>query len=170
MRSVLLIGCIAIAGIARAAPAGAAPVSQPPGWRFGLMLGIPTGFTAKYAPGGADAYDVGVGAGPGLRVHADYLRGVSQVLRDTSDLSLDLYFGGGAAFGLAGGYCAGFYGSRKHFCDEGFFFGGRVPFGLDARLRREPISFGVEVAPVVWFGPDFANVRFDAFLFFRVAP
>jgi len=127
------------------------------------MLGYPLGLTAKYWLGGANAIDLGVGAGPGFRVHADYTWGLAQVLTKKTDLTLDLYLGLGGGFAFGSGYC-GFYGDR--FCGDRAFVGVRVPFGLDFRARRAPVNFGLELAPGIWVG-NYVTGLFDAFLFVR---
>lgn len=149
---------------APAAPAhAAARVSQPAGWGLGLMLGSPTGLTAKHWLGGANAIDLGFGEGPGLRLHGDYLWGLAEVVPDRTELTLDLYVGAGGALGAASGPC--FY-YRRHFCDGGAFIGARVPLGIEARIKRAPLTFGLEAAPVVWLG-DFFDAWFDVFAFAR---
>jgi hypothetical protein len=147
-----------------AAPsANAEPVNQHPGWGLGLMLGYPFGLNAKYWLGGANAFDLAVGGGPGFRVHADFDWGIAQVLKDKSDLTLDLYLGMGGAVVFPSGFC-GYYGDR--FCNDRVFAGARVPFGVDARLRKAPVDFGLEVAPGIWVG-NYVLGLFDAFLFFH---
>ncbi len=138
-------------------------VQQREGWGLGLMLGQPLGLTAKYWLGGANALDIGVGGGPGFRIHGDYDWGLDQVLEKKTDLTLDLYLGVGGAVAFASGFC-GYYGDR--FCQDRVFGGVRVPFGLDFRLRRAPFNFGLELAPGMWFG-SYVTGLFDAFLFGR---
>jgi hypothetical protein len=138
-------------------------VQHPEGWGLGLMLGEPIGLTAKYWLGGANAIDLGVGGGPGFRIHADYDWGLAQVLEKKTDLTLDLYLGVGGAVAFASGFC-GYYGDR--FCQDRVFGGVRVPFGLDFRLRRAPFNFGLELAPGMWFG-SYVTGLFDVFLFGR---
>jgi len=141
----------------------AEPVQQREGWGLGLMLGYPIGLTAKYWLGGANAIDLGVGGGPGFRIHADFDWGLAQVLEKKTDLTLDLYLGVGGVVAFPSGFC-GPYGDR--FCGEQVFGGVRVPFGLDFRLRRAPVNFGLELAPGIWFG-SYVTGLFDGFLFVR---
>lgn len=143
--------------------AAAEPVNQPQGWGLGLMLGSPLGLNAKYWFGGPNAVDIGVGGGPGFRIHADYDWGLAQVLKNKTDLTLDLYLGVGGAVAFASGFCE-YYGDR--FCQDRVFGGVRVPFGIDARLRRAPVNFGLELAPGMWVG-SYLSGLFDAFLFVR---
>jgi hypothetical protein len=139
-------------------------VNQRESWGLGLMLGSPIGISVKYWMGGSDALDFGLGAGPGFRIHGDYDWGLAQLLRNKSDLTLDLYLGLGGALVFGSGYC-GWYDGR--FCADRLVFGGvRVPFGIEARLRRAPVTFGLELAPGVLFG-SYVEGLFDAFLFVR---
>src|SRR5262252_3681043 len=85
-----------LAALLLSAPsANSEPVHQREGWGLGLMLGVPIGLNAKYWLGGPNAFDLAVGGGPGFRVHADYEWGIAQVLKNKSDLTLDLYLGAG---------------------------------------------------------------------------
>ncbi|HWV38228.1 MAG TPA: hypothetical protein VN033_07085 [Vulgatibacter sp.] len=147
--------------------AEAAPVRQPSVNALGFMLGGPTGISFKHWFGGSDAFDVGVGAGPGLRLHADYLWGIAQLLSNTSDMHLDFYVGAGGVVGLGGhGWC-GWYEGRGR-CANGAYLGARVPVGLDLGLRRAPVNFGFELAPGVAISSHRAGGLVDAFLFGRV--
>ncbi|AKU91492.1 hypothetical protein [Vulgatibacter incomptus] len=167
----LLVASVFTLGAAFAAPAQAAPVRQPNAWGLGFMLGSPTGITAKHWLGGSDAIDIGVGAGPGFRVHADYLWGVAQLLNNTSDLHLDFYIGAGGLLGVARGWCSWYddhHRRYRSFCNDGGFLGVRVPVGLDFVLRRAPISLGIEIAPGIVVSPHDADALVDAFFFARV--
>jgi len=141
--------------------ARAEPVNQPAGWGLGLMLGYPLGLNAKYWLGGPNAFDLAFGGGPGLRLHGDFEWGLAQVLKNKSDLTLDLYLGAGGAITFPSGFC-GPYGDR--FCDHKVFVGARVPFGIDARLRKAPVDFGLELAPGIWVG-NYVEALLDVFLF-----
>ena len=151
------------------APAHAEAVSQPEGWGIGLMLGAPTGLTVKHWNGGANAFDLGLGVGPGLRLHGDFLWGLAQLMTNKSDLTLDLYLGVGPVLGVSRGWCGTAYSPRDK-CgkrDGDVFFGARVPFGIDARLARFPFTFGLEIAPGIWLNPNFVSGLFDVLLFGR---
>ena len=166
-RRVLLAGLMATAVLASTRSAEAEPVSQPEGLAFGLTLGWPMGVTMKHWLGGSNAWDLGVGVGPGLRLHADFLFGIAQVLSDTSDLTLDLYIGGGPIIGVTSVWCGRTFAPTDK-CDDGRVFAGvRVPVGIDFRLRETPLEFGVEVAPGLWFAPSFFSGLLDAFVFVR---
>ncbi len=150
-----------------ARPVRAAPVSHPAGLGIGLMLGDPTGLTLKQTLGGANAWDLGVGIGPGVRLHADYLWGLAQLLSNTSTLSLDIYLGVGPVLGIARGWCGSSYDPGNACGGRGAFVGVRVPFGLEARLSRAPVTFGLEIAPGIWLGQNFSESLLDVFLFVR---
>jgi hypothetical protein len=147
-----------------ATPSRAEPVSHPESWGLGLMLGSPLGINVKHWLGGANAFDLAVGGGPGLRFHGDYEWGLAQVLRNKSDLTLDLYLGLGGVVGVGNGLC-GYYPDR--FCSSDVYGGARVPFGLDFKLTREPVNFGLELAPGILFGNGGVGGLFDVFLFVR---
>ena len=147
-----------------AALSRAEPVSHQESWGLGLMLGSPLGINAKHWLGGANAFDLAVGGGPGLRFHGDYEWGIAQVLKNKSDLTLDLYLGVGGVVGFGSGLC-GYYPDR--FCSSNVYGGARVPFGLDFQLARAPVNFGLELAPGILFGNDGVGALFDVFLFVR---
>lgn len=163
--SVLLLTVTLLAATSRRVQA--APVSHPAGVALGLMLGDPTGLTLKQTLGGPDAWDLGLGVGPGLRLHADYLWGIAQLLSNTSTLTLDIYIGAGPVLGIARGWCGSSYNPGHDCGGRGVFLGARVPFGLEARLTRAPVTFGLEIAPGLWFAQDFADGLLDVFLFVR---
>ena len=143
----------------------AAPPSNPSQWALGFMLGEPTGVSVKHWLGGSDAIDLGLGVGPGLRVHGDYLFGISRLARDRT-LKLDLYIGVGGAVSSGRGYCGWWRGGR--YCHDGDpVLGVRVPFGLDLILNRAPIELGLEMAPGLWVGEPGVATMFDVLFFLR---
>ena len=147
-------------------PAQAEPVSHPKGWGLGLMLGWPTGITAKQWLGGANAWDIGFGVGPGIRLHADYLWGLAQVLPKNAEATLDLYLGVGPALSIARGWCSYPY-SPGYGCGGGSVLGGvRVPLGFDVRFKKAPVALGLELAPGLLVGAD-VHTLFDIFFFVR---
>lgn len=172
LRRVALLGLLSAGILLTTAPVHADGVNQPAGWGLGLMLGSPTGITAKGWLGGANAWDVGLGFGgigfhPAFRVHANYLWGLAQILPDTSDVTLDLYLGAGALVG-AGRYgpCDGRFDSRYYNdCGVGHLYGGvRVPLGLDLRFQNAPIQLGLEVAPGVTVSEHYVSGLLDVAL------
>lgn len=150
--------------LALAGPARAAQPSPPPNWELGFMLGSPTGLSIKKWLGGPSAIDLGVGVGPGVRFHLDYLIALAEPARGR-DASLDIYLGGGGILGVGRGYC-GWYRHRSY-CDGDPYLGVRVPFGLDVRLRKAPVALGLELAPGLLFAEWGANGLLDVFLFVR---
>lgn len=163
--SAFLVALVLCLGLAPPS-ARATAVSHPAGFSLGLMLGDPTGVLMKQDLGGANAWDVGLGVGPGLRLHGDYLWGLTQLLSDTSTLTLDMYLGAGPVLGIGRGWCGTAYNPRGD-CGGGVFGGVRVPFGLDARLTRAPVAFGLELAPGVRVGQNEVSELLDLFLFGR---
>ncbi len=149
-----------------AMPAEAAPPSNPSRWALGFMVGEPTGLTLKKWLGGPNAFDVGVGTGPGLRLHADYLFGLARLARESS-MNLDLYVGVGGVVGVNRGYCGWIHGDR--FCHRGddAFGGVRVPFGLDFVFKSAPLELGLEIAPGIWVSRPVYVGLMDANLFVR---
>lgn len=175
MRYVFSLGLL-LAGAVLATPARAANVSNPAGWSLGLMLGSPTGLTAKKYMGGANAWDVALGLGgfgqsPGFRLHGDYLWGLAQVIPDTTDVTLDLYLGVGPLVGVGhNGWCRSRY-YRNDYYDCGdynnVYIGGRVPFGIDLRFKKAPVSLGVEIAPGIVANQYYVSGELEGFLFVR---
>ena len=121
------------------------PVSEPARWALGVSLGEPTGFTAKRYLGGRNAFDLNIDAayGPGLRLGADYLWGLAQLLTDRSAADLNVYLGAGAFVGTLTGPCAGF-GKWRDDCNGDFYVGGRMPIGIEVVFKRAPFSLGLE--------------------------
>lgn len=160
LRLTLVLGLLATAGSAQAAPP-----SNPSQWALGFMLGEPTGITAKHWLGGPNAIDFGLGVGPGLRFHGDYLFGLARLSSDRS-LKLDLYGGLGAAISTGRGYCGWWRGGR--YCHDGDpFIGLRVPFGLDFLLSPAPLELGFEIAPGLWIGDPGVATMLDVLAFVR---
>lgn len=156
-----------------ATSAGAA-VRHPSNNGLGIMLGSPSGLTFKHYFGGSNAFDIGFGVGPGVRLHADYLWGLAELARG-SDATLDFYVGAGGLVGVGNGWCSWYdHGHDRWHHDDGFchddevFFGARVPVGLDLSLRKAPLSFGLELAPGLVVSPHDADALIDAFFFARV--
>jgi len=166
-RSSLLALLVALV-LLPASDSRAAPVRQPNSLALGLMIGNPLGISGKFWLGGSDAVDIGVGAGPGLRLQGSYLWGLAQLLSNPRDAQLDFYVGAGALVGGGGGYC-GFYGRwGYHRCGGGAYVGARIPVGIDLRLREAPLSFALELAPGVALGADRAGALLDGILYARV--
>lgn len=163
----LRISALALLTLLISADSNAAPVRQPSSLGLGLMIGSPLGVSGKYWLGGSDAIDVGLGLGPGLRLQGSYLWGLSQLLSNPRDAQLDLYVGVGAMVGGGIGYC-GWYGRGwgYHRCGGGFI-GGRVPIGIDLRLKQAPLSLALEIAPGIAIGPNHSGALVDGLLYAR---
>jgi len=107
---------------------------------LGIILGEPTGLSAKLWTGGSNAFDFGVawsfGGSGHLLVQADYVWHSS--LTKASSGGLALYYG---------------IGGRVIFSDKPDV-GLRIPVGLDYVFSSAPIDIFVEVVPIMDFIPD----------------
>lgn len=108
----------------------------------GLMLGYPTGVTAKKILANGQAVDAGAGFSIGgnntFQIHADYLFNKQDALYWNDKDPLDLYFG---------------LGGRMRFADE-IEFGLRLPFGMAYFLNERSLELFTELAPIVNFIPS----------------
>ena len=107
---------------------------------LGIILGEPTGLSAKLWTGGANAFDFGAawsfeGSGH-LLLQADYVWHSS--LTKASSGQLALYYG---------------IGGRIVFSDDPDI-GVRIPVGLDYIFSSAPIDIFVEVVPIMDFVPS----------------
>ena len=121
------------------------------GFGIGVILGEPTGVSAKYWLGERSALDFAFGLSVGgdrlnhdgdndfsrVHLHADYLYHFYDVIR-TSSNRVPLYFGAGPRVNFAGGY--------------GASFGVRGVAGIDCMFENVPIDIFAEVAPVFQVG------------------
>lgn len=167
-RAIRAVACLSLCLLVllAARPAEAAKPSRRASWGLGFMLGEPTAFTVKHWLGGPNAIDLALGTGPGLRLHGDYLWGLSR-LASSRDIDLDLYVGAGGAVGLGDGWC-GFYRGRRFCDDDRAWIGARIPFGLDLLLRQAPLEFGLEVAPGIAIGEPGVGGLLDVAFIVRV--
>jgi hypothetical protein len=111
---------------------------------IGIVLGEPTGVTAKLYLKDDQAIQAAVGAafiGGGLAVHADYVWH-PYVLQDRESFTLPLYVGPGVR---AIEYSSG--GGMSYFA-----IGARVVAGLLFDFKSVPLDTFVEVAPVFEYG------------------
>jgi len=132
-------------------------------WGLGVMLGWPSGITLKNYVTDRQAWDFGVGVGPGIRLHLDYLGTLVQFAN-----TADFYLGVGGVIAFGNGWCGRTYEPGRACSEDDSVYGGvRVPIGLDIRPGDGPISLGVEVAPGMWIASNIATL-FDAFFFIRV--
>lgn len=107
---------------------------------IGVILGEPTGLSAKLWTGSSNAFDFGVawsfGGSGHLLVQADYVWHSS--LTKASSGGLALYYG---------------IGGRVVFSDDPDV-GVRIPIGLDYIFSSAPIDIFVEVVPILDFIPS----------------
>jgi len=116
--------------------------SQSKGFGLGIILGEPTGISAKYWTGGNTALDFGLGYSfekhSRFHLHADYLFHTSDLFKTTENISF--YYGPGA---------------RLRLVDEG---DSRLGFRFDVGLvwipRGAPIDVFVEIAPLLDIIPE----------------
>jgi hypothetical protein len=137
------------------------PVSaQTRGFGMGLIVGEPTGISAKLWTSGVNALDFGLGFGVGgdrihyngnyndgsrIHFHMDYLWHSFDAIQ--SSAKLPLYYGFGGRFNSGAGY------------DDSF--GIRGVFGIAWIPRSTPIDLFVEVVPVLQVTPS-TGFGFDA--------
>jgi hypothetical protein len=117
-------------------------LAQDKGFGIGVILGEPTGLSAKSWITSKTAVDVAVAWAlhdPSLHIHADFL--VHQFnLVTVSEGQLPLYFGLGARVKLA---------------DE-TMFGARIPIGMDYLFDSAPLDIFFEVVPILNLVPSTA--------------
>jgi len=108
----------------------------------GILLGEPTGLSAKLWATGNTAFDLGVawsfGDGGHFHLHGDYLFHNFDFF-DVASGSLPIYVG---------------IGGRVRLEDDDSRVGLRVAIGLEYILENNPFGFFFEVAPIVDFLPD----------------
>ncbi len=120
---------------------------------LGLVIGDPTGLSAKYFLAEDQAIDFALGLGfiddDGVLMHADYL--VHFDLKRWESAGLDLYLGVGPKVAL-----------HEHGDDDLHVgLGLRAPFGLDMRFLEAPFDVFVEIAAGLWIIED-VDVYLDA--------
>jgi hypothetical protein len=108
----------------------------------GILLGEPTGLSAKLWTTGNTAFDLGIawsfGDGGHFHLHGDYLIHNFDFF-DVDTGSLPIYVG---------------IGGRVRIEDEDSRVGLRVALGLEYILENSPFGFFFEVAPIVDFLPE----------------
>jgi hypothetical protein len=123
--------------------------SQGSGIGIGVMLGDPTGFSAKWWTSEKTAIDLGVGASffssyygyATFRIHGDFL--LHNWSFDVAEDKLLVFFGGGLSTGI----------SRYN-----FHLGIRAPGGVAWHFHSIPLEAFAEIVPGIEITPDF---RFD---------
>jgi len=135
-----------------AAPAAAANLADSGTWELGVILGEPTGFSAKYWMSTSNAIDFGAAwsfEGDGnFHLHCDYLYhnyGIFEVDRG----SLPLYFGIGGRVRFEGDDS-----DRWDNDDHDTHVGMRLVLGLEYLVETYPMSIFFEIAPIVDVAPD----------------
>ena len=112
----------------------------------GVMIGQPTGFTAKKILSNGQAVDAGAGWSIGgnttFQLHSDYLWNKQDALYWNDKDPLDLYFGIGA---------------RMKFADE-IELGLRAPVGMAYFMNERAVEVFTEIAPIFNFIPT-SNVQ-----------
>ena len=116
--------------------------AQSNGFGVGIILGEPTGISAKYWTTGSTAFDFGLGysirKNSRLHLHADYLFHVNNLFNTSENISL--YYGPGARLRLVqtGDSRLGF----------------RFDIGLVWIPRNSPVDVFLEIAPLMDIIPE----------------
>jgi len=150
VKKIFLFGCFFVLIIILSKPIAA----QDQGFGIGLILGEPTGISAKYWTSKVNAFDFGVGVAVGgdrinyegdynsdesrFHFHMDYLWHSFNAI--TSSESFPLYYGIGARLNTGGGYDAS--------------LGARGVFGIAWFPKSTPIDVFVELVPVLQITPS----------------
>lgn len=112
----------------------------------GIILGEPTGLTAKWWTSGTQAYDLAIAWSTGrndrFHIHGDYLIHRPDIIA-VDQGKLPLYYGVGARVGIA------------NQSDLGI----RIPLGIAYHVETHPVEIFFEIVPVFNLIPDTA---FDA--------
>lgn len=120
--------------------------AQESGFGVGIMLGEPSGLSAKKWLNSTNAIDAGMGwsflENGSLHVHADYLYHNYDLIK-VSDAKIPFYFGIGGRFK--------FKGDDK---SNGNSIGVRVPVGLAYQFSRAPFDVFAEIVPILDLSPD----------------
>jgi hypothetical protein len=103
----------------------------------GLILGSPTGITAKHWTSERWAFDGGIGFGNAAVFYADALFNQWQSLKD-ADAKLNVYAGGGPRVAT----------------DDGGQFSLRVMVGLGFWPSKVPVELFAEIGPALKLAPD----------------
>jgi len=119
-------------------------------WELGVIMGEPTGLSAKYWMSQANAIDFGVAwsfKGEGqFHLHADYLYHKYDIFKVDSG-SLPLYFGIGGRLR--------FDNDDPRFDDDNDVrLGLRIVLGLEYVVEDYPMSLFFEIAPIMDFVPE----------------
>jgi len=133
MRKIFLIGILLLAF-------SVSSNAQEKGWGAGIIIGNPTGLSAKLWTGGNNAFQFGLAwsfsGNSSLLLQADYLWHFSGIA--VSEGKLPIYAGAGI---------------RLKFNDD-LGLGIRIPVGLDYMFANTPLDIFLEVVPVVKLTPS----------------
>jgi hypothetical protein len=120
--------------------------SQDNGFGIGIMVGEPSGLSAKKWLNNLNAIDAGVGwsftENGSIHLHADYLYHNYDLIH-ISDSKVPLYFGIGGRLK--------FKGDEK---SVGNSIGVRVPVGVAYQFSRAPFDVFLEIVPILDISPD----------------
>jgi hypothetical protein len=141
----LVLGFVLLAFVAGFSAASAAAAGGGAGtgtWELGVLLGEPTGFSAKYWTTTSTALDFGAAwsfEGDGqFHFHCDYLFHNYELIKVNRG-SLPVYFG---------------IGGRVRFDEGDSRLGLRIPIGAEYLFDEYPMSLFFEIAPIVDFAPE----------------
>ena len=144
MRRNSLVWALVLAVCSAAIAAAPASAVEPDSgvWELGVILGEPTGLSAKYWTSRTNAIDFGTAwsfRDDGyFHFHCDYLYHNYEVFK-VDEGSLPLYFG---------------IGGRVGFADDDARLGLRLVLGIEYLADAYPMSVFFEVAPIIDFSPD----------------
>jgi hypothetical protein len=127
--------------------------SQDTGFGIGIIIGEPTGISAKLWMTGTSALDLGAAW--------SFLTEESEGIENQGDSSLrlafhlDYLFHFLDLFEIPGGNIAAYIGGggRIKILDNGIILGARVPLGLDYFIGKIPIDVFIELVPVMELYP-----------------
>ena len=138
---------LAVALILSFSSASAGAKTPPRRFGVGVVLGEPSGITAKYWLSGSHALDFGLAysTGNSVLLYSDYLWHFFEVIKEEGSFfrQLSLYAGVGGFFGLTDAKA----GSKAR-------LGLRIPLGAEWRPKNPPLGVFVEIAPGIRLAPD----------------
>lgn len=140
-----------------AAPAGASEIGNTRRFGLGVMIGSPSGISAKLYLSPRHALDFGLGigflGGPGGSFHMDYLFHFMLTEKPGFDLPLYIGIGGEVLFFWNDNYNRYYYGPGYYPNAGRVGVGVRVPIGIAFQLNRAPVDIFIEAAPGVGLFP-----------------
>jgi hypothetical protein len=151
LRSALPVGLLAGLLVAALSQGAARAAGHPFG--LGVVLGEPTGITAKVYLNEPFALQLGVGyvdtfdGQDGLHLNVDFIWHPAVIAR-TPGFTLPFYLGVGGRY-LEHRY--DYWENNVHYVDSDSHFGVRVPFGLLFDFNRVPLDVYMELALVIDF-------------------